>query len=109
MPMVARRICDGIAYLGDWLKHLSVRHPRAEQGAQRRSADPRIHAAISTRCHGAEFCSANAPRRRSRNGSSGLRDAAARLLRPWMTKLRGLLPISKAGSWTASLPCYITC
>ncbi|RWE35938.1 MAG: hypothetical protein EOS78_17790 [Mesorhizobium sp.] len=27
------------------------------------------------------------PSARSRHGSSGLRDAAARLLRPWMTKL----------------------
>ncbi|QKC89392.1 hypothetical protein EB230_13885 [Mesorhizobium sp. NZP2234] len=29
---------------------------------------------------------------RSRNGSSGLRDGASLLLRPWMTKLRALPP-----------------
>jgi len=35
-----------------------LRHPRAEQGAQRRGADPRIHAATSKRCHGPDSCSA---------------------------------------------------
>ncbi|TIW85933.1 MAG: hypothetical protein E5V51_14875 [Mesorhizobium sp.] len=35
-----------------------LRHPRAEQGAQRRGADPRIHAVGLKRCDGAEFRSA---------------------------------------------------
>ena len=41
--------------LGDWPKRPSLRHPRAEQGAQRRGADLRIHAVTSTRCRGVEY------------------------------------------------------
>ncbi|CDX48890.1 hypothetical protein MPL3365_10091 [Mesorhizobium plurifarium] len=37
---------------------LVLRHLRAEQGAQRRSADPRIHSVALRRHYGAELCSA---------------------------------------------------
>ncbi|TIT62973.1 MAG: hypothetical protein E5W90_28615 [Mesorhizobium sp.] len=73
-----------------------LRHPRAEQGAQRRSADPRIHAVASMPRNGYRILLRCAIRWTSRNGSSGLRDAAARLLRPWMTKSGRLRPIITA-------------
>ncbi|TIS93266.1 MAG: hypothetical protein E5W88_19305 [Mesorhizobium sp.] len=62
-----------------------LRHPRAEQGAQRRSADPRIHAVASMPRNGYRILLRCAIQWTSRNGSSGLRDAAARLASPIIT------------------------
>ncbi|CCV04177.1 hypothetical protein MESS2_1220014 [Mesorhizobium metallidurans STM 2683] len=49
----------------------SLRHPRAKQGAKRRSADPGIHAVTSKRRSGPEFCFRCILRQGSRHGSSG--------------------------------------
>ncbi len=78
----------------------SLRHSRAEQGANRRGADPRIHAATLKRRNGAKFCSGVLPVD-SRHGSSGLRDGASLLLRPWMTKLGTIRQISNV--WNCPL------
>jgi hypothetical protein len=43
---------------GDWRKRSTLRHLMAEQGAQRRGADHRIHAGTSKRHYGPEFCTA---------------------------------------------------
>jgi hypothetical protein len=71
-----------------------LRHPRAEQGAKRRSADPRIHSVtFRQRTHGPEqppSCTSHAPRSTSRHGSSGR--TPLRYVSPRMTKVRGGRP-----------------